>query len=70
MSDLQHARIAELCAELRLSAVPELYGALAQAAVAKDVPYAGFLEEVLRASGMCGGRGRVRCSRGWRASRR
>ena len=48
MSDLQHARIAELCAELRLSAVPELYGALAQAAVAKDVPYAGFLEEVLR----------------------
>ena len=48
MSDLQHARLAELCAELRLGAIPDLYGALAQNAVAKDVSYAGFLEEVLR----------------------
>ncbi|NDG50671.1 MAG: AAA family ATPase, partial [Rhodospirillales bacterium] len=29
MSDLQHARIAELCGELRLGAVPDLYGATA-----------------------------------------
>lgn len=48
MSDLQHARLAELCAELRLGAVPGLYGALAQDAVAREVSYAAFLEEVLR----------------------
>ena len=48
MSELQHARMAELCAELRLGAVAELYGALAQEAVAKEASYAGFLEEVLR----------------------
>ena len=34
MSELQHGRIAALCAELRLSAVPDLYGATAQAAAA------------------------------------
>ncbi|PIK73151.1 AAA family ATPase, partial [Methylobacterium frigidaeris] len=49
MSDLQHARLAELCAELRLQAVPAAYGALAQAASERDTPYAVFLEEVLRA---------------------
>ncbi len=49
MSDLQHGRIGELCAELRLGAVPDLYSALAQSAVAKDTSYAGLLEEVLRA---------------------
>ena len=48
MSELQHERIAELCAELRLGAVADLYSALAQGAVAKDAPYAAFLEEVLR----------------------
>ena len=49
MSDLQHHRIVELCAELRLSAVPGLYGAAAQGAVAKQASYADFLEETLRA---------------------
>ena len=29
MSDLQHSRIAELCGELRLGSVPDLYGATA-----------------------------------------
>jgi DNA replication protein DnaC len=48
VSELQHERIAELCAELRLGAVAELYSGLAQGAVAKDAPYAAFLEEVLR----------------------
>lgn len=48
MSDLQHARLIELCAELRLGAVPDLYGTLAQEAVTKDASYAAFLEEVLR----------------------
>lgn len=49
MSDLQHQRIAEVCAELRLSAVPDHYGALAQSAVRGNASYAAFLEEVLRA---------------------
>lgn len=48
MSDLQHARLVELCAELRLSAVAGLYGALAQGAVAKEASYTAFLEDVLR----------------------
>lgn len=48
MSDLAHARLTELCAELRLGAVPDLYGALAQNAVTNDTSYAAFLEEVLR----------------------
>ncbi len=30
MTDLAHARLTELCVELRLGAVPDLYGALAQ----------------------------------------
>lgn len=48
MTELQHARIAALCGELRLGAVPDLYGAAAQAAVANDTSYAEFLEAVLR----------------------
>ena len=36
MSDLQHQRIVELCQELRLSAVPNLYSGIAQSAAAKD----------------------------------
>ena len=50
MSDLQHQRIEELCQELRLGALPGLYGPIAQgAAKKKDVSYADFLEEALRA---------------------
>jgi len=50
MSDLQHERISELAAELRLGAMADLYGAIAQAAAkAKDASYADFLEQVLRA---------------------
>ena len=32
MTSLQHERIDELCRELRLSATPDLYGAIAQSA--------------------------------------
>jgi DNA replication protein DnaC len=50
MSELQHQRIEELCQELRLTALPGLYGPIAQAAAKKkDVSYADFLEEALRA---------------------
>ena len=50
MSDLQHERIAMLATDLRLLAVPDLYGAIAQTAAArKDASYADFLEDVLRA---------------------
>lgn len=50
MSDLQHERITELTAELRLGAMADLYGAIAQdAAKRKDATYADFLEQVLRA---------------------
>ena len=50
MSELQHDRIAVLAADLRLSALADLYGPLAQdAAAKKDVSYADFLEGVLRA---------------------
>jgi DNA replication protein DnaC len=50
MSNLQHQRIEELCQELRLAALPGLYGPIAQgAAKKKDVSYADFLEEALRA---------------------
>ena len=48
MSDLQHLRIAELCQELRLSAVPNLYPGIAQGTAAKDASFADFLEETLR----------------------
>jgi len=49
VSELQHARIAELCGELRLGAVPGLYGATAQAAAARDASFSDFLEDTLRA---------------------
>ena len=49
MSDLQHQRIVELCQELRLSAVPNLYSGVAQSAVTKEASFADFLEETLRA---------------------
>lgn len=50
MSNLQHERIATLAAELRLTALPDLYGPIAQSAASrKDASYADFLEEVLRA---------------------
>ena len=50
MSDLQHDRIGTLARELRLNAIGDLYGSIAQAAVKRDdATYADFLEEVLRA---------------------
>jgi DNA replication protein DnaC len=49
VSDLQHQRMAELARELRLSAVPDLYSAIAQSAAAKSASFADFLEEILRA---------------------
>lgn len=49
MSDLQHERIAMLAGELKLTALPDLYGPIAQdAARRKGASYADFLEEVLR----------------------
>lgn len=48
MNGTQHARIVELCAELRLTAVADLYGATAQAAAAGDTSFSDFLEETLR----------------------
>jgi DNA replication protein DnaC len=49
MSDLQHQRIVELCQELRLSTLPNLYSGIAQSAAVKDATFADFLEEMLRA---------------------
>jgi len=50
MSTLQHERITALAQELRLTAMPELYGPIAQsAATRKDASFADFLEEVLKA---------------------
>lgn len=49
MTDLQHERIAGLCAELKLVGVPQVYGAHAQAAAAKGASFSDFLEETLRA---------------------
>lgn len=49
MSELQHQRIVELCQELRLSAVPNLYSGVAQSAATKEASFADFLEETLRA---------------------
>ena len=44
MSTLQHDRIKALAAELRLIALPDIYGAIAQAAAKKkDASYADFL---------------------------
>jgi len=50
MNNLQHERITTLATELRLLAVPDLYGPIAQtAATRKDASYADFLEDILRA---------------------
>ena len=50
MNNLQHERISVLAQDLRLTALPDLYGGIAQnAANKKDVSYADFLEEVLKA---------------------
>lgn len=50
MSNLQHERITAVAQELRLTALPDLYGPVAQnAAKRKDASYADFLEEVLKA---------------------
>jgi len=49
VSALQHQRLAELSRELRLSAVPDLYSAIAQSAVTKEASFTDFLEEILRA---------------------
>jgi len=50
MSDLQHERIVELAGELRLPALPDLYGPIAQdAAKQEQTSYAEFLEQILRA---------------------
>jgi len=50
MSDLQHERIATLAGDLRLGALADLYGPIAQdAAKNDDTSYADFLERVLRA---------------------
>ena len=44
-ANLQHERITALATELRLLAVPDLYGPIAQtAATRKDASYADFLE--------------------------
>jgi DNA replication protein DnaC len=48
-ANLQHERITTLATELRLLAVPDLYGPIAQtAATRKDASYADFLEDILR----------------------
>ena len=50
MNNLQHERISVLAQDLRLTALPDLYGGIAQnAANKKDVSYADFLEDVLKA---------------------
>lgn len=49
MTDLQHQRLADLCRELRLGAVPDLYSAVAQDVAAKESSFADFLEAILRA---------------------
>jgi DNA replication protein DnaC len=46
--DLQHDRIAALCAELKLAAVGTEYAGLAQAAAEQEMPYGDFLEQILR----------------------
>jgi DNA replication protein DnaC len=48
VSALQHDRIVALCAELKLVAVPSLYGAAAQNAAAHETSYSDFLEETLK----------------------
>ena len=47
--NLQHERLVELCAELRLGGIAMGYVAAAQRAVETDATYPDFLEAVLRA---------------------
>lgn len=47
--NLQHERIASLCAELRLAAVADRYAELAQSAAQDEKSFADFLETVLSA---------------------
>jgi DNA replication protein DnaC len=50
MSDLQHERLSVLAAKLRLTALPNLYGAIAQSfANQENASFAAFLEAILRA---------------------
>ena len=49
ITDLQHQRLTDLCRELRLSAVADLYSAVAQDVAAKEASFADFLEAILRA---------------------
>ena len=50
MTNLQHERITVLAQALRLTALPDLYGGIAQSAAnKKDASYADFLEDVLKA---------------------
>ena len=50
MNNHQHERSTVLAQDLRLTALPDLYGGIAQnAANKKDVSYADFLEDVLKA---------------------
>ncbi len=49
MSNLQPQRLTQLCQQLQLSAVPDLYPAVPQGAAAKEASFAEFLEEILRA---------------------
>jgi len=50
MNNLQHERITVLAQDLRLTALPDLYGGIAQSAAnKKDTSYADFLEDVLKA---------------------
>jgi len=50
MNNLQHERITVLAQDLRLTALPDLYGGIAQSAASrKDASYADFLEDVLKA---------------------
>ena len=49
MTDLQHQRLTDLCRELRLSAVADVYSAVAQDVAAKEGSFADFLEAILRA---------------------
>jgi DNA replication protein DnaC len=49
MTVLQHQRLADLCRELRLSAVADVYSAVAQDGAAKEASFADFLEAILRA---------------------
>src|SRR5512144_2341321 len=49
MTDLQHQRLTDLCRELRLSAVADVYSAVAQDVAANEASFADFLEAILRA---------------------